>query len=373
MNKVVIIINSLGNGGAEKVVKLLMERLYKVDSSIELICLEQSGINRLDFPIKISYLSSFNGTESGIKKLLFMPLLAFKLMKYVKINKIDLVQSHLFRANYINILSKLLFCSDHIIQVVNHTIISSYLKEGLLGKINLFLIKWLYPSANMIISVSNIVQIDMQSMFNFNNRLEVIYNPFDIKYIKKQAQEIIIDFNFDIRKKYIISVGRLVKLKRNKDLIYALSKLDDNIELLFIGEGNEKDRLIKLSIELNILNRIHFLGWVDNPYKYIRNSNIFISASETESFGNVLVESMICGTAVITTNCGGPSEIVENKKSGIVVDIGEIDQLVQSIRILILDKNVKNKYIQNAYIKIEEFGVLKIIKQYKNILRIYKE
>lgn len=89
--------------------------------------------------------------------------------RYVSKNRITIVQSHLFRANYVNVLSRLIFGSRHTVQVVNHGVISRYKKDGLLGKINLFLIKLLYPFADEIISVSNIVQDDMQKLFGFKN------------------------------------------------------------------------------------------------------------------------------------------------------------------------------------------------------------
>lgn len=369
-DRIAFLINSLSDGGAEKVVKLLSETLYNDNINIELICLEKSDIYKIDSNIKVSYLSNFTGKESGIKKLILIPFLAFKLRNYIKKNQINLVQSHLFRASYVNLISKILFRSKHIVQVVNHSIISRYKNNGVVGKVNLFLIKSLYQFSDKIISVSNIVQNDMQIIFNFKNDKEVIYNPFDINKIEKLSQKKINNFIFDNNKKNIISIGRLIKLKRNKDLIYALSKLDDNVELLFIGEGEEKENLILLSKKLNILNRIHFIGWVENPYKYIKQSDILVSTSETESFGNVLVESMICKTAVISTDCGGPSEIINNDQNGILIEVGNIERLVESINSLLLNKELKDIYIENSYLKVKTFDILNIIEQYKKALGV---
>lgn len=121
-------------------------------------------------------------------------------------------------------------------------------------------------------------------------------------------------------------------------MIYSLSKLNENIEVLFIGDGEEKNNLINLSKKLNIYKRIHFLGWVDNPYKYIKHSNILVCTSQTESFGNVIVEAMICGIPVISTRCGGPEEIINNDVDGFLVDIGDIEDLVEKINFIIDDR-----------------------------------
>ncbi len=369
MKKIIILINSMGNGGAEKVVQLLISNLHKNGANIQLVCLEKDDKYKLDDTIKITYLND-NNKQSGIIKLLNLVPLSYKLYKYAKKEKIDIVQSHLFRANYINILSKIVFGSIHKVQVVNHTIISRYKNEGLLGFVNLKLIKILYPFSNTIISVSKIVEEDMQNLFEFKKEIKVIYNPFDINNIKNLSIEQVTDFKFCKDKKYIISVARLIKLKRSKDIIYALSKLDNNIELLFIGEGEERKELEKLSQYLKISNRIHFIGWVDNPYKYMKNSHILVSASETESFGNTIIEAMICGVPVISTKCGGPEEIIKNKIDGILIDIGDINKLVVSINYIINSSIKSEKYIEHGYIKIKQFNIYNIIQDYKNILEI---
>ncbi len=367
---IAFLINSMAGGGAEQLVKSLLENFNNKLCKVELVCLEKNDTYKVDENIKITYLTTCNRNISGFKKLIFLPVLAFNLYKYIKENRIEIIQSHLFRANYVNILSKCLFRSKHEVQVVNHSVISRYKKEGISGKINLFLIKLLYPFTNKIISVSNIVEKDMQNLFNFKNEKKVIYNMFEISKIQKLSEEIIEDFEFKNNKKYIISVGRLITLKRNQDLIYSLSKLNENIEVLFIGDGEEKNNLINLSKKLNIYKRIHFLGWVDNPYKYIKHSNILVCTSQTESFGNVIVEAMICGIPVISTRCGGPEEIINNDVDGFLVDIGDIEDLVEKINFIIDDRKKSVGLVLNSKEKIKVFSSLEIIKEYKKVLKI---
>ncbi len=370
MKNNLILVNSLSDGGAEKVVKTLIEKLHLEDINIELVCLENNHSYEVNSEIKVSYLSDFTGSESALKKLLYIPLLSFRLMQYVHKNKINLVQSHLFRASYINLISKILFHSNHIVQVVNHSVISRYLKEGLSGKVNLYLIKLLYPYADKIISVSNIVENDMQKVFSFQNEMEVIHNPIDIQKIQNLSQDSIADFNFNSNKKYLISVGRLIKLKRNADLLYILSKLDNHVEVIFIGDGPEKENLIYLSNELNLSDKVHFIGWVNNPYKYMKKSNILISTSETESFGNTIIEAMACGVPVVSSKSGGPDEIIENKSIGVLIEIGDIDTFVLAIEKLLTNKIEREKLIRNSLFRIKKFDVKHIIEQYKKVLKI---
>lgn len=368
--KIVFMINSLSGGGAEKLVKTLLKKLQTNGWSVELICLEKDDVYSVDKNIKVTYLTDWDKSVSGVKKLIFLPILAFRLFNYIKKHQIEIVQSHLFRANYVNLLAKYFFRSTHNAQIVNHSVIGRYENDGMSGMINLFLIKKLYPFADKIISVSNVVQKDMQELFGFKNEKKVIYNMFDLNEIQKLSREEINDFKFDKAKKYIVSVGRLISLKRNHDLIYALSRLDSNVELIFIGEGKEKEELINLAKKSDISKRVHFLGWVENPYKYIYHSTILACTSQTESFGNVLVEAMACGVPVVSTKCGGPEEIIDDKVDGYLVDIGDVDCIVEKINLILNDDELSNKLILNAKEKIKLFDSVNIMKEYKKVLEI---
>jgi N-acetylgalactosamine-N,N'-diacetylbacillosaminyl-diphospho-undecaprenol 4-alpha-N-acetylgalactosaminyltransferase len=364
---IILLINTLNDGGAEKAIQTLYKQLLDEGYKIELLALEKNKFHFSD-KIKIKYLINSSFKPSGIRSLILLPILAYKLYRYVKENEIKIVQSHLFRANYVNLLSKLLFKSDHHIQIVNHSIISRYKKNGISGMINLKLIKKLYPIADKIISVSNIVEKDMQNLFKFNNKKKIIFNMFDIDLIKKNAKEAIESFKFKKNKKYLISIGRLIPIKRNKDLLFAISKLDTNIELIFLGQGSEKKNIIKIAKNLGLLKRIHFLGWVENPYKYLYRSDIFISTSQSESFCRVIVEAMICNVPVISSNSGGPQEIIKQDVNGFLFNIGDIDSLIKKINLILNKKNLTNSILLNANKNLEKFSKKKIISDYKSII-----
>jgi N-acetylgalactosamine-N,N'-diacetylbacillosaminyl-diphospho-undecaprenol 4-alpha-N-acetylgalactosaminyltransferase len=335
LNKVTFLINSLSSGGAEKVLSVLANELVKQTFQVEIIFLEKNEFYKLDDRVKKTYLSDFNGKESGLKKLLYIPILAWKLKKYIKQNNINLIQSHIYRANYVNVLAKI-FGTNHKTQIVNAGRISRYKELGLIGKINLWLIKWLYAKADLIILKSKGMQEDMQNLFKFKNKQIVINNPYDIKKIQKLALEKFDDFMFDKSKKYLISVGRLIKLKRNSDLIEILPNLNENIEIIFLGDGEEKENLVSLAKSLKVAKRVHFLGRVKNPYKYMAKSDIFVSCSESEGFPNVLVEAMICGIPVISSDCiSGPMEILGDNEYGLLFDVGDKNKLLENIKLLL--------------------------------------
>jgi len=313
MPKIAFLINSLSGGGAEKVLALLINEFRKNNVDFKVICIEQNISYDIKRDIDICFLTSSNGKSNGLIKLLQIPFLAWKLKKYIEQNKLEIVQSHLYRANYINVLAKI-FGSNHTVQIVNHGIASLYKSKGLLGKINIILIKKLYPKAALLITVSKGMMLDLKQLIKSRNNEKVINNPYDINEIQKKRKEQVEDFDFDKNKIYIVSVGRLINLKRNRDIIIALQKFSENVELILIGDGEEKENLQKLVKRLKLRHRVHFLGRKQNPFKYMSRCDIFVNCSESEGFPNVLIEALACELPIISSDClSGPREILAPK------------------------------------------------------------
>lgn len=338
-------------GGAERVISLLLKELEnEQNTKVHFIMME----NKIDYRLPKSIISIIlsRSKKGSLQKLLELPFIAWKLKKYIKKNDIDTVMSFLYRPNYINILAKI-FGSNHksIINIRSTT--SRYKNEGFLGKINLFLINSLFNKADLIISNSKGVDEDLKSIMNITTNTKVIYNPVDIKYInsKKDICEDV-DFKFEENRKYIISVGRLIPLKRNSDLIEAffeLQKNDKNLELIFLGDDFYKNILINLCKEFKINEKVHFLGNVKNPFYYLNKSDLFILNSEIEGFPNVLLEAMACGLPVISSDCkSGPREILENEKYGLLYPVGDINLLLEKIKYYLYEeKNIEKIRFMN--------------------------
>jgi glycosyltransferase involved in cell wall biosynthesis len=382
--KIAFLINSLTSGGAEKIVLTIINELKKENKNIELICLEENNFYDLPSNIKITYLKKNSGKGSGIIKLFEIPFLSYKLKKYIENNNIEIVQSHLYRANYINVLSNLLG-SNHKSQIVNHGIASRYKIKGLLGKINLFLIKKLYTKANIVITISQEMKNDLNRLYKFSNSQLVINNPYDLNNIDILKREEVSEFTFNPEKIYLITMGRLIKLKRYDDVIKSLKNLPNNIELILLGEGEEEENLEILTKELDLEKRTHFIGNVKNPFKYLSKANIFILSSETEGFPNSLIEALACDLLVISSDCiSGPREILapntdsatitkdkfQIEEFGILYPTGNIQELSNSILCLTKNNSIKINLENKKNIRAKDFSLDKIIIQYKKVLEL---
>src|SRR5699024_10126562 len=151
-----------------------------------------------------------------------------------------------------------------------------YNAKTIKGKIMRSLISFLYPKSSKIVAISRGVKESLISLNVPSNKVEVIHNPQDIDYIKSQTY-------------------KKDTIKYQKTLIKAFANLNrKDTKLVIIGEGPKKLELQQLAKSLNILNQVHFLGWVDNPFPILRRSDVFVLTSKFEGFGNVLVEAMIC-------------------------------------------------------------------------------
>lgn len=278
--KIVFLINSLTNGGAERVLSSIVSLLKKEGYQIELICLEKDNFYSVDDLVKVTYLTQNSGKENFIKKFIMLLVLGYRLKRYIQKNNIEIVQSHLFRANYVNVFAKL-FGAHHKVQLVSAvSVLAKYSDKGLLSKINLFLINSLYKYADLLVFKAKAMEEEYIETFKLKNKSIVINNPIDIEKInslKKDESNSL--FKFDKDKKYIVSMGRFHKDKRQVDLIEAfrlIEKKYEYLEVILLGDGDEKTCLEELVQKYKLLNKVHFLGNVKNPFYYLYKSYMYI-------------------------------------------------------------------------------------------------
>ena len=141
------------------------------------------------------------------------------------------------------------------------------------------------------------------------------------------------------------SIGELRKLKRHDDLIKAARIVADKVpEAHFViagvdtsTDGANRRELIELVKHLQLEDRVHLLGWLDDAEKLLCALDVFVSASETESFGLSIVEAMASGTAVVATRTEGAQEVIEDQVTGVLIDIGNVEGLAEAIVGLLKD------------------------------------
>ena len=189
------------------------------------------------------------------------------------------------------------------------------------------------------------VRKDLKNICKIDNFVD--YQEID----KKLNEELKIDFDFN--QKYFLTVCRLNEEQKDlKTLIEAFYLYKGDEKLVIVGDGPDRKMLEDLCIEKNLKDKVIFLGMINNPFIFMKNSQAFILSSKVEGFGLVLVEALYCGAKVISSDCPtGPSQILLNGEAGELFEVSNIDELLNKLEI------IHNKEYNKA--KIEE-----ILKRY---------
>lgn len=379
--KIAIFINSMTAGGAERVASLLLEYL-KNDFDIYLVLLNNNIEYHLPEGQKIFCLQQ-PIKENNVLKILKLPFLAYRYKKFCRKNNIETSFSFLKRANYINCLSKMLGSKSKII-VSERTYLTAYLKSldntgNYLGR---FLTMHLYPKADYVISNSVMTQMDLQENYKIRTECIVINNPVNLQTSEElgrvQVQEELFNtFTF-------IHVGGLRSEKNHSVLIDAFFKIKDlPVKLLLLGKGEYEINLRQKIKDLDVESKIIFLGFDNNPYKYLSRANCFILSSDYEGFPNSIQEALASGLPVISTDCkAGPREIlapntdarktikneIEIAEYGILVPVNNATLLASAMELIYRNNDLLNSYKNKARTRAKDFNTDVIIKQFKEIL-----
>jgi glycosyltransferase involved in cell wall biosynthesis len=370
MIKVMIVINSLGGGGAERAVVNLLKGLNRKDFSITLLLYE--GI--IDYPLQENVEVITLGLRSSrniIKLTTGFITKIISITRLIRRNRPDIVFSMLSGTNVIAILAKSLSgvpCKA-IVGEQNHPSMS--LKIGMYHGITKLLIKRLYPKAEKIIAVSQGIKEDLIKNFRLSGeKIEVIYNPTDITEIEMLSAEESSHPWFNDEPPIIISVARLEKQKGHSYLIKAFSLVRQSLvcRLLIIGKGEEEGKLVNAVNALELRDDVDFLGFQRNPFKYMARSSLFVLSSLYEGFGNVIVEGMALGLPVIATDCpSGPSEIIEHGKNGLLVPVKDERALAQAILYVLTNDELRRKLAHEAKMRSHFFDLNRIVEQYSAV------
>ncbi len=374
---IAIFIYSISGGGAERVVSYLLPYLRDQNHTVHLVVMNTNMSYSLPKDIPIHYLEKSRSNENGILKFIKLPFLAYKYAKLSK--KLQLTHSFslLSRPNYVNVLMRHFNKRPPKIIVSERNYASMIYGYGdMQSKINNFLVKRLYPKADMVIGNSKANVKDLIDNYGIKKELTaVIENPIDLEKIEEI--EPISDF-FDNACFNMISVGRFEPVKNQQLLIKAVAAVP-HAQLYLLGEGILGKDLRKLADEENVSDRVHFLGFDPNPYKYLKSADLFVFGSNHEGFPNVLLEAMACGLPILTTNCkSGPDEIMELDEPaddeimqtpyGILTPVGDVDLMAKGMAYFIQNLEYLQSCKINVRHRIKTFEKDGILKAYESAL-----
>jgi glycosyltransferase involved in cell wall biosynthesis len=194
----------------------------------------------------------------------------------------------------------------------------------------------------------------------------VLYNPFGNEQLLTKSNEKVDGILLD--DDYIVTVSRLSKGKRIEEIIEAYRKLDTKNKLYIIGDGEEKEFLENEIKKYNLEDKVLLLGWKSNPYPYIKNANLYVSASGFEGLPTVLLEALELKTPVVSSDCRcGPSEILMGEFKNFLFDVGNINQMAEKMKLALV------KYPDIENLDVEKFKIENICENYIKIIEQFKK
>ncbi len=354
--KILILTPNLHCGGAEKVLSLLSKEWQKKNSVI--FCLFDTSNQFFSVDAKIYDLN----TEA--KKNIFLKVYNYfirvlRFQRYLIKENPDLIISFTESANFVSIVS-CVFAKKRknlIISVRTNLHHYSIMTRTFVRLLYNFPEKVVVPSFGLARLLS---QIGIKK-----EKLRVINNPVEFK-----GREYISSKKLEIRKPYILAVGRLSKEKGFERLIESFSKIGNDVDLVFVGEGPEKSKLKKLCVLLNVEKRVKFLGFLKNFENFYKGARFLVLTSYYEGWPNVIIEAMSFKCPVISFDCDfGPREIIQTNINGIILEQGNKDLLTMKMKRLLEDDNLHSKLSKNAFKRAKDFKLQIISEKWINLVK----
>ena len=351
--KIVLVISSLGGGGAESILVRMSKYLCDLGYSVVFVTLDFPGLKeKFVLDSKIKRVTLFYRGYSFSSKIYSTIKRFIALRRLIKTEKPFVVLSFMTPTNILTIIATI---GLNVKCVVSERIDPSSFSYGFIYDL---LTIALYRFSDTVV-----VQTEEISKFLFKRckaNIAIIPN-----FIDNQRE-----FSLPKLERKIISIGRLDKQKNFSLLILAFARLRlsfPNWTLHIIGEGEQRQDLENLILSLELNNKVILHGYVSNPFPMLMSSSLFVQTSIFEGFPNVLLEAMSCGLPVISTEETGYM-LIKHNVNGLLFPSGDIDQLVLQLNRLMLNNNLRESLGLEALKVRVDYHIDKIMAQWLNVL-----
>lgn len=225
--------------------------------------------------------------------------------------------------------------------------------------------------SNAITAVSQNLRDETYKSFKIEKEIEVIYNFVDVKRFNRKPVTAFKQVIAPNNEKILLHASNFRKVKRVGDVVKVFEYLNKKIpsKLLFVGDGPERSYIERLSRECDCHNDIRFLGRQEQMEDILPISDLFILPSEYESFGLVALEAMAASVPVVSTNAGGLPEINIDGVTGILSNVGDVDDMGKRVVDILSDESAFAEMKENALIQARKFDIDKIVPEYENLYK----
>jgi len=229
------------------------------------------------------------------------------------------------------------------------------------------IVKFSIEQSNGVTAVSEYLKKETQETFQIKSNIQVIPNFIPDDFLAAKPSKELRNCCAEQNEFILTHVSNFRPLKRITDLIKIMSKLPTRmkVKLLMVGDGPDRFQAEKLCKELGLCEKVTFMGKQENVSEILAVTDVFLLPSENESFGLVILEAHACGVPCVTSNAGGIPEVNLDGETGFTVNVGEIETFASKIEQLYDDKELRNRFSNNAKtISRDRFNANKIVPLY---------
>ena len=225
--------------------------------------------------------------------------------------------------------------------------------------------------SDAVTSVSQSLKEDTQRLFNTKKDITVIPNFIDLDKYTPTTKNCQRDLLAMPDERVITHISNFRSVKRIPDVIHIFHAIQKEIpsKLMMIGEGPEREKAEQLCTELNIENKVVFLGNSNEVNKILCFSDLFLLPSETESFGLSALEAMASGVPVVSSNSGGLPEVNINGLSGFLSPVGDIKSMSQNAIHILKNETDLEVFKKGAKSTALKFDIHQIVPAYEEIYK----
>lgn len=227
-------------------------------------------------------------------------------------------------------------------------------------------------ASDVVTSVSKSLRDETYKFFNITKEIHVIPNFIELDKATEGAK-VACRRNVIAREdeRIITHISNFRKVKRIPDVVKVFHKIQQQIpaKLMMVGDGPEKEKAEALCRELNILDKVIFLGNSNEIDMILSYSDLFLLPSESESFGLAALEAMALGVPVISTNGGGLPEVNVDGVSGYLSEVGDIESMAANAIKILGDDAALSEFKKSALGVARQFDIKNILPMYEALYR----
>ena len=230
-------------------------------------------------------------------------------------------------------------------------------------------VRFILNRAGRVVAQSSNTKNNTEKYYSPRKEIDIIPLAF---HPPKQPRVTRKDLGVDDDSFVLITIGRLIKRKALDVLIRAVAQVNDTRAILYIlGDGPEKEYLMRVRDEHGAGDQIHFLGFVsdEDKFDYISISDLFTLTSLHEGFGIVFMESMHFGLPIVSTNNGGQTDFLKHEENALLINVGDVESCTRAIERFMTDKGLYDRCSQQNRKKIKDFYAETVANKYLALFR----